>query len=76
MAKKKLVVDERCAQAAFEAFARRAGYDVDNDMKDILVSLAASVLAWEEEHGGGWVGEWVAPARKAFEDKYQPVEDE
>ena len=73
---KKLVVDPRCGRAALEAFARSAGFDIDDDAQPMLVSLAASVMAWEEQTGGSWIGNWFAPGRAAFEQKYQPQEDD
>lgn len=72
----KIVVDPRCGRAAMEAFARAAGFDIDDDAKPMLVSLAASIMAWEESNGDGWIGNWFAPGRQAFEQKYQPREDD
>lgn len=72
----KTVVDPRCGRAALEAFAKAAGFDIDDDAQPMLVSLAASVMAWEEQMGNTWIGNWFGPGRKAFEDKYQPREDD
>lgn len=73
---RKIVVDPRCGRAALEAFARAAGFDIDGDAQPMLVSLAASVMAWEEQVGNAWIGNWFGPGRVAFEDKYQPREDD
>lgn len=73
---KKIVVDPRCGRAALEAFSKAAGFDIDGDAQPMLASLAASVMAWEEQMGNAWIGNWFGPGRKAFEQKYQPQEDD
>lgn len=75
-AARKIVVDPRCGRAALQAFAKASGFDIDGDAQPMLVSLAASVLAWEEQMGNAWIGNWFGPGRKAFEDKYQLMEDD
>lgn len=74
--KKKVVIDSACAKAAFQAFARAAGYDMDDDMDAILVALPASIMAWQEDTSSGEPGGWFYEARQRFEDKYQPREDD